>query len=189
MSLPDTNGTTPASTGSSLESVSDNLRFFSRLHVRDAQGNYVMATDAQILAEAVLAIDYRYPTGTIFESSDASRAFFRAKLAGREREVFAVAFLNNQHQLLAYREIFEGSVASVEIHPREVVRLALELNAAAVILSHNHPSYAIEPSKADIAITVRLKKALELVAMRVIDHIIVAGNETVSLAERGHVNF
>ncbi|MGK3131235.1 JAB domain-containing protein [Pantoea sp. C8B4] len=186
MSLPDANGTTPES---QFESVSDNLRFFSRPHVRDAQGNYVMATDTQILAEAVLAIDYRYPTGTIFESSDASKTFFQAKLSGRDREVFAVAFLNYQHQMLAYREIFEGSITSVEIHPREVVRLALELNAAAVTLSHNHPSFVAEPSKADIAITARLKNALELVAVRVIHHILVAGNETVSLAERGHVNF
>jgi len=79
MSLPDTNGTTPESP---LESDSDNLRFISRPHVRDAQGNYVMATDAQILAEAVLAIDYCYPTGTIFESSDASREFSGQSLQG-----------------------------------------------------------------------------------------------------------
>ena len=182
------NGTASESTESSPGTLSDNVRFFSRLHVRDVQGNYVMATDSQILAEAVLAIDYRYPTGTLFNSSEVSGAFFRAKLSGRQREVFAVAFLNNQHQLLAYKEIFEGSIASVEIHPREVVRLALELNAAAVILSHNHPSFTTEPSRADIAITARLKNALELVAVRVIDHIIVAGNAAVSLAERGHLN-
>ncbi len=92
MSLLNDSGTDKDSGESSLETVSDNVRFFSRLHVCDAQGNYVMATDSQILAEAVLAIDYRYPTGTSFVSSDVSSAFFRAKLAGREREVFAVVF-------------------------------------------------------------------------------------------------
>jgi len=188
MSQQNVNTSAPESEESSLENVTDNVRFFSRLHVRDTQGNYVMATDSQILAEAVLAIDYRYPTGTTFDSSSVSGEFFRAKLAGRDREVFAVAFLNNQHQLLAYEEIFEGSIISVEIHPREVVRRALKLNAAAVILSHNHPSFMPEPSRADITITGRLKTALELVAVRVIDHIIVAGNETMSLAERGHLN-
>lgn len=180
-------GTASESTESSLKTVSDNVRFFSRLHVRDAEGDYVMATESQILSEAVLAIDYRYPTGTFFSSSTASAEYFRAKLAGCEREVFAVAFLNNQHQLLAYEEIFHGSIACVEVHPREIVRRALQHNAAAVILSHNHPSFTPEPSKADIAITARLKQVLELIGVRVIDHLIVAGNDVVSLAERGHL--
>ncbi|XXN66821.1 JAB domain-containing protein (plasmid) [Enterobacter ludwigii] len=176
------------SVGPRVENISDNVRFFSRLQIRDAQGNYVMATETQILEEAMRAIDHRYPTGTFFASAEVSEAFFRAKLAGREREIFAVAFLNNQHQLLAYEEMFQGSVSSVEIHPREVVYRALQLNAAAVVVSHNHPSFAKEPSRADIAITGRLKKALELVAVRIIDHIVVAGNETVSLAGLGHLN-
>ncbi|MGB9098553.1 JAB domain-containing protein [Erwinia sp.] len=180
-------GTASESTESSFEAVSDNVRFFSRLHVRDAQGGYVMATESQILAEAVLAIDYRYPTGACFTSSTASAEYFRAKLAGCEREVFAVSFLNNQHQLLAYEEVFQGSIACVEVHPREIVRRALQHNAAAVILSHNHPSITPEPSKADIAIMVRLQQVMELVGVRVIDHLIVAGNDVVSLAERGHV--
>ncbi|MGB8929319.1 MAG: JAB domain-containing protein [Pantoea agglomerans] len=181
------NGTASESTESSLKTVSDNVGFFSRLHVRDAQGDYVMATESQVLAEAVLAINYRYPTGASFTSSTASAENFRAKLAGREREVFAVAFLNNQHQLLTFEEVFQGSIACVEVHPREIVRRALQHNAAAVILSHNHPSFTPEPSKADIAITVRLKQVLELVGVRVIDHLIVAGNDVVSLAEWGHV--
>ena len=187
MSLQNVNTTAPESEESSYKTLSDNVRFFSRLHVRDAQGNYVMATYSQVLAEAELAIDYRYPIGTTFSSSSASADYFRAKLAGREREVFAVAFLNNQHQLLAYEEIFHDSIACVEVHPREIVRRALQHNAAAVILSHNHPSFTPEPSRADIAITARLKQVLELIGVRVIDHLIVAGNDVVSLAERGHV--
>ena len=120
-----------------------------------------------------------------FSSSSTSADYLRAKLAGRAREVFAVAFLNNQHQLLAYEEIFHGSIACVEIHPREFVRCALQHNAAAVILSHNHPSFTPNPYQADIGITARLKQALELVGVRVIDHMIVVGNDVVSLAERG----
>lgn len=170
-----------------LETVGASISFFSHLHVRDTQGNYVMASVSQILTEATRAVDFRYPVGTVFESSEVAEEFFRAKLAGRERETFAVAFLNNQHQLIAYEELFMGSIASTEVHPREVVRAALRLNAEAVILSHNHPSFSTEPSREDVQITVRLKKALELVAVRVIDHIIVAGNEAVSMARRGLV--
>ncbi|WP_407075059.1 JAB domain-containing protein [Pantoea sp. Morm] len=171
-----------------VETLSDNVSFFTRLQIRDAQGNYVMATESQILEEAARAIEHRYPTGTFFASAAVSEEFFRAKLAGRDREIFAVAFLNNQHQLLAYEEMFQGSVSSVEVHPRVLVCRALQLNAAAIIVSHNHPSFLKEPSRADIAITGRLKKALELVAVRLIDHIIVAGNETVSLAQLGHID-
>lgn len=163
--------------------------FQSALHVRDTQGNYVMASDSQILAEAERAIDFRYPTGTVFESPRASGEFFRAKLAGRERECFAVAFLNNQHQLLAYGELFNGTISAVEVHPREIAREALRINAAAVVLAHNHPSFSPEPSKADKTITVRIKDALALIGVRVLDHVVVAGNETTSMAERGFVNF
>lgn len=181
----DPDDTAPEALGPCLESVSGNVRFFTRLQIRDALGNYVMATESQILEEAARAVDHRYPTGTFFASPDVSEAFFSAKLAWREREIFAVAFLNNQYQLLAYEKLFQGSVSSVEAHPREVVYRALQLNAAAVVVSHNHPSFKKEPSRADITITGRLQKALELVAVRLIDHIIVAGNETVSLTERG----
>lgn len=172
---------------STLKTAGASLSFFSNLHVRDTQGNYVMASVSQILTEATRAIDFRYPTGTFFASAEVSGEFFRAKLAGREREIFAVAFLNNQHQLIAYEELFMGSIASTEIHPREVVRAAMRMNAAAVIVSHNHPSFKNEPSPADIQNTIRLKKALELVAVRLIDHIIVAGNDAVSMAARGLV--
>ncbi|MBY4890632.1 hypothetical protein K5Y32_22115 [Pantoea sp. DY-15] len=98
-------------------------------------------TNSQILAEAELANDYRYSTGTAFTSSTASVDYFRAKLAGRKREMIAVEFLNNQHQLLVYEEIFYGSIACVSVHPREIMRFALKYNAAAFILCHNHPSF------------------------------------------------
>jgi DNA repair protein RadC len=187
MSQQNVNTTASESKESSLEISGYNVSYFSSLHVRDTQGNYVMASVSQILTEAERAIDFRYPTGTAFTSAEVSAEFFRAKLAGREREVFAVAFLNNQHQLIAYEELFMGGIASIEIQPREVARAALLHNAAAVIVSHNHPSFSNEPSRADVQITARLKKALELIAVRIIDHIVVAGNDAVSMAERGLV--
>lgn len=101
------------------------------------------------------------------------------------REVFRVLFLNTQHQLLADEAMFMGTIDASPVYPRVVVQKALEHNAAALILSHNHPSGVVEPSHADKAITSRLKQALELVDIRVLDHIIVGDTETVSFAERG----
>ena len=109
----------------------------------------------------------------------AVRKYLSAKLADFEHEVFAVLFLDTQHRLIEYSELFRG------MYPRELVKEALRLNAAAVVVSHNHPSGNPEPSAADRALTQRLKEALGLVDVRVLDHIIVAGNETASFAEHG----
>lgn len=101
------------------------------------------------------------------------------------REVFRVLFLDSQHQLLADETMFMGTIDASPVYPRVVVQKALEHNAAALILSHNHPSGVVEPSHADKAITSRLVEALNLVDIRVLDHIIVGDTETVSFAERG----
>ena len=114
-----------------------------------------------------------------------ARCYVRARLGRYERGVFACVFLDNQHRLLAYEELFFGTIDGAAVHPREVVRRALGLNAAAVILAHNHPSGVAEPSQADRRITVRLQQALGLVDVRVLDHLIVGDAEIVSLAERG----
>ncbi len=100
-------------------------------------------------------------------------------------EVFAVMFLDNRHRVLAFEELFRGTIDGASVHPREVVRRALQHNAAAVILSHNHPSGVAEPSHADRSITQRLRDALSLVDIRVLDHIIVGDGDCCSLAERG----
>jgi len=106
-------------------------------------------------------------------------------LQSREHEVFAVLFLDNQHRIMAYEELFRGSLSSASVYPREVVKRALALNAAALMLVHNHPSGHPEPSRADIEITHRLQSALELVDIRLLDHLVVATEGIVSLAERG----
>jgi len=117
-------------------------------------------------------------------SSDVSR-FLRLRLGRCRREVFGVLFLDSQHRLIEYRALFFGTVDSATVHPREVLRAAMDLNAAAVILAHNHPSGVAEPSRADVALTERLRSALSLVDIRVLDHLVVVPTGTVSFAERG----
>ena len=105
-------------------------------------------------------------------------------LSDSEHEIFAVLFLDNRHQVIDYQEMFRGTVDGTSVYPREVVKEALARNAAAVLLVHNHPSGIAEPSSADQAITRRLKSALDLVDIRVIDHLIV-GQTVTSMASRG----
>ena len=107
------------------------------------------------------------------------------KLAGLEREVFGAAFLDTRHRPIEYVELFQGTIDGAEVHPREVVRQALRCNAAAVIVAHNHPSGTTDPSAADRAVTARLKQALALVDVRLLDHIIVAGSKSLAMADCG----
>jgi DNA repair protein RadC len=106
-------------------------------------------------------------------------------LAHSPREVFAVMFLDAQHRLLHFEEMFQGSLSQASVYPREVVKLALHLGAAAVVLAHNHPSGSVEPSRADERLTLSLQSALQLIDVRVLDHIIVAPGQSCSLADRG----
>ncbi len=114
-----------------------------------------------------------------------TRNYLSAQLRNRQQEVFACLFLDNRHRVLAYEELFYGTVDSASVHPREVVRRCIAHNAAAVILAHNHPSGIAEPSRADEQITEQLRQALELVDVRLLDHMIVGDGEVISLAERG----
>jgi DNA repair protein RadC len=106
-------------------------------------------------------------------------------LAGRDYEVFMVLFMDNRHRLIEASEMFRGTIDGASVHPREVVKESLMRNAAAVILAHNHPSGVAEPSQADELITQRLKDALALVDVRLVDHFVVAGNAFTSFAQRG----
>ena len=126
-----------------------------------------------------------------FERGDAitdpgtTRRFLKSKLRGYAREVFACLYMDNQHCLIKYVELFFGTIDGASVHPREVVKHALKHNAAAVIFAHNHPSGVAEPSQADQRITDRLKSALLLVDVRVLDHMIVGDREVLSFAEKG----
>ena len=159
--------------------------FDASLMVRDAQGGYLLATTDQILEAARQAIEHKMQRGEAFSSPAAVKEYLCAKLAGYEHEVFAVLFLDSQHRLIEYAEMFRGTIDSASVYPRELVKEALRLNAAAVIVSHNHPSGNPEPSAADRALTQRLKEALALVDVRTLDHVIVAGSRTTSFAECG----
>ncbi len=140
--------------------------------------------------QAVLALSRRYLEEEIRErdlltSPEATRAYLKAQLYHQSREVFACLFLDNRHRVIRCEELFRGTIDGASVHPREVVRRALELHAAAVILAHNHPSGITEPSQADLRITQRLKDALALVDVRVLDHLIIGEGDAASLAERG----
>ncbi|EKN3715770.1 DNA repair protein RadC [Yersinia enterocolitica] len=123
--------------------------------------------------------------GVAFTSTQAARDWLRLKMGTLEREEFVVLYLNNQNQLLAHETLFTGTLSHTEVHPREVVKRALYFNAAAVILAHNHPSGETTPSQADKALTQRLVQTLQLVDIRVPDHLIVGGRQIYSFAEHG----
>jgi len=125
--------------------------------------------------------------GPVFDSPQRVRDYLQLEIAHREQEVFMVLFLDAQHQLIAAEELFRGTLAQTSVYPREVVKRALALNAAAVVLAHNHPSGCAEPSQADAQLTQVLRQALALVDVRVLDHFVVTRGSVTSLAERGLV--
>jgi DNA repair protein RadC len=142
------------------------------------------------LLQAALELSRRHyhqevAAGPALESPGATRSFLIAQLRDLPYEVFCCLFLDNRHRLIAFQELFRGTIDGASVHPREVVREALGRNAAAVILAHNHPSGVAEPSQADELITLRLREALALVDIRVLDHLIVGDSRCASFAERG----
>lgn len=143
-------------------------------------------TGPELVAAALawLAGTMRQP-GAAMESPDAVRKYLTLSLAQLEHEVFGALVLDAQHRVIADEPLFRGTVTQASVYPREVVKVALRHNAAAVILYHNHPSGMTEPSRADEHLTQTLKSALSLVDVRVLDHIIVGGAATMSFAERG----
>jgi DNA repair protein RadC len=140
---------------------------------------------AAVIELARRSLHQRLAERPAFEAPEGVREYLRLHLSTRDHEVFAVLFLDAQHRLLQFDEMFRGTLTQTSVYPREVVRRALALNAAAVILAHNHPSGVAEPSRADEFLTQSLKSALQLVDVRVLDHMVVARNQVVSFAERG----
>ncbi len=140
--------------------------------------------------QAVLELGRRYledrlKRGAPLSNPADTRSYLSARLRAYPHEVFACLFLDNRHRVIAFEELFNGTIDGASVHPREVIRRALFHNAAALILAHNHPSGVAEPSQADRQITRRLQEALGLLDVRVLDHIVIGDAETVSLAERG----
>ena len=138
-----------------------------------------------VLEMARRALAETLRSGDALGSPSAVRDFLRLTLANRDREVFIAVLLDAQNRVLACEELFRGTLTQTSVYPREVVKYALERNAAAVIFAHNHPSGVAEPSSADQVLTQSLKQALALVDIKVLDHFIVAGSSALSFAERG----
>lgn len=150
----------------------------------------IKASENAAIRRAIMILEHRLQDGLGNETMTSPGAvsdYLRLKLASYKYEVFACLLLDNQHRVIAFEELFRGTIDGASVHPREVVRAAIKHNAAAVIFSHNHPSGLAEPSAADIRITSRLKDAMALIDVRVLDHIIVGSHSTTSLAERGQV--
>lgn len=140
--------------------------------------------------KASLELGRRYLEQTLkrdnpLNSPEMTRHFLMSRLRAYPYEVFACLFLDNRHRVIAFEELFTGTIDGASVHPREVVRRSLAHNAAAVIFAHNHPSGIAEPSQADKHITRRLTEALGLIDIRVLDHFVIGDGESVSFAERG----
>ncbi len=143
--------------------------------------------ESRILDQARDIISRYCQYGVQLSCPDDVRRCVMVELATLEHEEFSIILLNNQNQLLHRETLFMGTLNTVSVHPREVIKLVLKHNAAAAILVHNHPSGEPEPSRSDINLTKKLKGLLEMLDVRLLDHFIVAGAETVSMAERGLV--
>ncbi|MBU3721258.1 MAG: DNA repair protein RadC [Burkholderiaceae bacterium] len=145
------------------------------------------ADDEAIIAQALRILDARMRAGPVMDSPRVVKDYLRLHFAAASaagREEFAVMFLAQDNRLIEAKTLFRGTLAQTSVYPREVVKEALTLNAAAVVLAHNHPSGGAEPSRADEYLTQALKSALQLVDVRVLDHVVV-GDTCVSFAERG----
>lgn len=141
-----------------------------------------------VIREAIAILESRYTLQAYpqaFTSPQLVKDYLRLKMAGYEREVFAVLLLDSQHRLISCEELFFGTIDAASVYPREVVKIVLHRNAAAVIFAHNHPSGMPEPSEADKRITERLKTALATIDVLALDHFVVGHQDVVSFAERG----
>lgn len=150
----------------------------------EVHNDLIIARALEILRERL------HKPGAVLESPEAVRDYLRLRLAAEKSERFGCLFLDGRHRVISYDVLFQGSIDGAAVYPREVVKAALARNASAVMLVHNHPSGYVEPSQADRQLTVRLKEALELVDVRVLDHFIVGGAgraDVLSFAERGYL--
>lgn len=155
------------------------------LLVQESSGALRPATKEEVLVSARALLAHTIRRGKSLESPRVVREYLSVTLGNRPYEVFGILYLDNRHRLIEWQELFRGTIDGASVHPREVVKEALARNSAACILVHNHPSGVAEPSQADELITRRLKDALALVDIRVLDHIVVAGGDLASFAEKG----
>lgn len=156
--------------------------------IQDRQGNYKPSgtiTEQDILSAAETLLRAKLERQGIISNPQDAGDFLRMRLGALLHEEFHVLWLDNRHQILDCQKLFTGTVDGASVHPREVVRAALAINASAVVLAHNHPSGVAEPSSADRSITQELIAALRLIDVRVLDHLVIGAGEVVSMAARG----
>ena len=166
-------------TDASVEAlVEDRLSGLKPADLNDVEKQSVIT-----LAMKVLSI--KHQAGRVLSKPDETRDFLRLRLADYRNEVFGCLFLDNRHRIIAVRELFQGTIDGASVYPRVVVQQAMEVNAAAIVFFHNHPSGVAEPSHADGSIPRHIQEALALVDVRVLDHFVVSAGESVSFAERG----
>ena len=146
---------------------------------------YQLNTDDDVVRAALNILEQRLEYGPVMGDYETVRSYLKLEVMGLEHEVFGCLWLNNRHNVIKATTMFRGTIAEAAVYPREVVKEALQANAASVIFYHNHPSGDPEPSSADRSLTDRLKNALATVDIRVLDHIVIGGNKSVSFAERG----
>ncbi len=157
------------------------------LWIRNERGDTRLATPEEIIRKAREVMSRKVRRGTSMSSPQVVRDFLSIKLGTLEHEIFCVLLLDSRFRLIEFVELFRGTIDGASVHPREVVKLALSKNAAALVVAHPHPSGVAEPSVADEQITRQLKAALDLVQIRLLDHVVIAGGVAISLAERGLV--
>lgn len=156
------------------------------LYIQDKSGIYLPASKEAIFTAAKRLSGSQLRRGAVIQSSDNAKDAIQHRLVGLQCEIFACLFLDSQHRVLAFQEMFRGTVNSATVHPREVVKEALQLNAAAVILAHNHPSGETKPSTQDIELTNKLKEILRVIDVRILDHLVV-GDQVLSMADLGYL--
>ncbi|OGT78292.1 MAG: hypothetical protein A3J35_00700 [Gammaproteobacteria bacterium RIFCSPLOWO2_02_FULL_52_10] len=183
-------GKTAVDLGRDLLSRYQGLRTLLELDLQELSRNAGVGATKYVQLQAALELGRRYletslRRDTALASPGDTRNYLKARLRAYPHEVFACLFLDNRHRVICFEELFNGTIDGASVHPREVVRRAIYHNAAALIFAHNHPSGVAEPSQSDRLITRRLKDALGLIDVRVLDHIVVGDTEVVSFAERG----
>lgn len=153
----------------------------------ETPAEYHVNNDDAVISAALAILDARMKERPVFDSPASVKAYLRLQHAGsqHEYEVFGIMFLDAQHKMIEDRLMFRGTLTQTSVYPREVVKAALALNAAAVILHHNHPSGGVQPSQADESLTRTLKATLDVIDVRVLDHIVVGGASCFSFAESG----
>ena len=160
----------------------------TKFKIDETKGTYTVltpVTEKDILTMANQLAKNRLAKGNVIERPSSAFIYLQTLMSKYEMEVFGSIFLNTQYRIISFEELFYGTINAANIHPREVVKRALELNAAAIIFVHNHPSGDSSPSDADVQITIVLREALNLIDVRVLDHIVVGANECVSMTECG----